>query len=185
MKAICAAVALVLLAQQGKEVKDPDLAIKADMGVSIRRPPKNDEWDFKDKGAFFSSSQLTVAHKVDTISIEIYAQDKAGGLGYYDLKEAANGEFKNISGFKELTEPKKVSTTSQKLPGGGAGNVQASYLEMTFKRSDKPMELRMWVFIGKNQNLYKVTMVNDEGMYKKHQKEADIILSTVQTFKVK
>jgi hypothetical protein len=43
----------------------------------------------------------------------------------------------------------------------------------------------MWVFIGKNQNLYKVMMSCDEGVYKKHQKAADFILSSVETFKPK
>ena len=177
---------VALLALQAKDGKDPNIAIKADIGVSMRRPPKNDEWDFKDKGSFFSNSQLCLTHKVDTIAIEIFCQDKASGFGYYDIKDAANGEYKNISGFASLTEPKKVATSnSAKLPGGGAGNVNSSYLEMTFKKEDKPMELRMWVFIGKNQNLYKVLMTCDEGMYKKHQKVADFALASVDIFKVK
>jgi hypothetical protein len=176
----------LFLAFQGKEVKDPDMAAKVDFGVSIRRPPKNDEWDFKEKGSFFSNSQLCIAHKVDTIAAEIFVQDKATGFGSYDIKEAANSEYKNISGFQTIKEPKKISTSNAKLPNGGAANVQASYLEMTFKRDDKPWELRMWVFIGKaNQNLYKIVLTNEEGIYKKHQKEMDYILGSIQIFKVK
>ena len=177
------AVALGFLTPQGKEVKDPSITIKPDMGVSMRRPPKNDEWDFKDKGVFFSNSHLTATHKVDVLSIEIFAQDKATGFGSYDIKDAANSEYKNISGFKEIMEPKKITAGNSKLPGGGAGNVNASFLEMTFKQDEKLNELRMWVFIGKNQNLYKVIMVNEEGMYKKHQKVADYILSSIDIFK--
>jgi len=180
LKLTAALVALLAL-----QAKDADLVTKPDMGMSLRRPPKNDEWDAREKGSFFSNSQLCVAHKVDTIAIEVFAQDKATGFGSYNIKDAANGEYKNISGFTGLTDAKKVIATNQKLPGGGAGNVQASYLEMTFKKEDKPMELRMWVFIGKNQNLYKVLMTCDEGMYKKHQKAADFILSTIDIFKVK
>ncbi|MBI3856507.1 MAG: hypothetical protein HY293_12540 [Planctomycetes bacterium] len=164
-------------------MKDPTFASKPDMGVSMRRPPKNDEWDFKDKGGFFSNSILLVSHKVDNLNIEVFAQDKATGFGSYDIKDAANGEYKNISGFQGIMDPKKITAASAKLPGGGAGNVQTQYLEMTFKRADKPMELRMWVFIGKNQNLYKIVMTCDEGMYKKHQKVADYILASVDIFK--
>ena len=174
-----------LVAILALQAKDADLVIKADSGMSMRRPPKNDEWDARDKGSFFSNSQLCVAHKVDTIAIEIFAQDKATGFGSYNIKDAANGEYKNISGFAGLTDSKKIAATNQKLPGGGGGNATASYLEMTFKREDKPMELRMWVFIGKNQNLYKVLMTCDEGMYKKHQRAADYILSSIDIFKVK
>lgn len=185
MKTVGMILALGFFAFQGKDSKDKEYASDAGMGVSMRRPPKNDEWDFKEKGGFFSNSQITVVHKVDTISVEIFAQDKATGFGAYNIKDAANSEYSNIAGFKGIMEPKKISVANQKLPGGGAGNVQASFLEMTFKRADKPMELRMWVFIGKNQNLYKVTVACDEGMYKKHQKEADYILSSVETFKPK
>jgi hypothetical protein len=183
MKTVLAVIALAFFVPQGKEQKDPTIAIKADMGVSMRRPPKNDEWDFKDKGVFFSNSTLTATHKVDTLSIEIFAQDKATGFGAYDIKDAANSEYKNISGFNGIMEPKKITANNSKLPGGGGGNATASYLEMTFKRDDKLNELRMWVFIGKNQNLYKVIMVNDEGMYKKHQKVADYILASIDIFK--
>lgn len=183
MKLICTAVALAFLAPQGKEVKDPTIAIKADMGVSIRRPPKNDEWDFKEKGGFFSNSILVVAHKVDALTIEVFAQDKATGFGSYDIKDAANGEFKNISGFTGLTDAKKITAGNSKLPGGGGGGTQTSFLEMTFKKADKLNELRMWVFIGKNQNLYKVIMTCDEGIYKKHQRLADYILSSIEIFR--
>lgn len=182
MKVLFAATALAFFLPQGKEVKDPTIAIKADMGVSMRRPQKNDEWDFKEKGVVFSNSMLTVTHKVDTLSIEIFAQEKSTGLGY-NIKDAANEEYKNLAGAQGIMEPKKIAANNSKLPGGGGGNANASYLEMTFKRDEKLNELRMWVFIGKNQNLYKVIMVNDEGMYKKHQKVADYILGSIDIFK--
>ncbi len=182
---LTAVTAFSLLLACQKEVKDPDIAIKQDFGMSIRRPPKNDEWDFKDKG-FWANSQLVVAHKVDQITIDIVAQDKASGFGYFDTKEGTAKEFTQISTLPGVKDAKKIATTTTKLPGGGAGNVQANYLEMTFKKDDKPMELRMWCFVGKqNQNLYRIYLINEEGLYKKHQKEADLILSTLQIFKVK
>jgi hypothetical protein len=184
MMMISAAIAITLLGFQAKDAKS-EVSTSPTMGVSIRRPPKNDEWDFKEKGGFFANSQLVVCHKVDEIAIEVFAQDKATGFGSYDIKDAARKEFQNISGFQGISEAKQITAGNQKLPGGGAGNVSASYLDMTFKKSDKPMELRMWVFIGKNQNLYKVTMSCDEGIYKKHQKAADFILSSIETFKPK
>jgi len=182
---ISAAIAVTLLGFQAKDNKQSDINSSPTMGVSIRRPPKNDEWYFKEKGGFFSNSQLVVRHKVDEIAIEVFAQEKATGFGSYDIKDAARKEFQNIAGFEGITEAKQIVAGTQKLPGGGAGNVNASYLEMTFKKSDKVMELRTWVFIGKNQNLYKVIMSGDEGTYKKQQKSADYILSSVEIFKPK
>lgn len=182
MKLVCALVALSGFLPQAKE--DKDLAIKADAGVSIRKPPKNDEWDFKEVG-FFTKPAVVVGHKVDELTIEVHEQEKAPGLSAYNLKEIPTAEFKNIAGFAGVTDAKKINSGNQKLPGGGAGNVQASFLEMTFKRDGKPLEIRLWAFIGKNQNLYKVFLTCEEGMYKKHQRFADYILSTVETFKPK
>jgi hypothetical protein len=184
MKGISLAIALgFFIPVQGKEAKDPTIAIKADMGVSIRRPPKNDEWDFKEKGGFFSNSLIVVAHKVDTITVEVFAQDKLADLGSNDLKKAAEAEYKHLAGSQGIMDPKQITTASSKLPGGGGGNAPTAYLEMSFKREEKPTELRMWVFKGNNGFLYKILMVNDEGMYKKHQKMADFILSSVQVFR--
>lgn len=183
MKLMSAALVLGFLFPQGKEVKDPTIAVKAENGFSIRRPPKNDEWDFKEKGGFFANTHAVVSHKVDSITIEVLAIDKAGDAGSNDLKKAAEGEFKNISGFQGIMDPKQITAGTSRLPGGGGGNAPCSYLEMTFKRAEKPQELRMWVFKASNGFAYKIFMINDEGMYKKHQKWADFILSTLQTFR--
>lgn len=182
MKLICAALAFACLGLQAKE--DKDLVSKPDMGISIRKPPKNDEWDFRDRG-FFVKPVVVVAHKVDEVVVEIHEQDKAPGLSSYNLREIPNQEYKYMSNLDGITEAKKITAGTQKLPGGGAGNVQASYLEMTFKKADKLTEFREWFFIGKNQNLYKAVVTCDEGMYKKHQKAVDYILATIDTFKVK
>ena len=164
---------------------DADLSSQPAMGISIRKPTKNDEWTFGGQG-FFSNSALLVTHKVDTLSIDVSVQGKAGGMGYYDPKDAANSEFKNIASFQGVVDAKKLPSKPQKLPGGGASNVIAQFLDMTFKKDDKPMELKMWVFVGKqNQNLYKVTMVCEEGVYKKHQKDADYVLGSITTFREK
>ena len=183
MKSSCVAILVAFFAPQGKEVKDPTITVKAELGVSMRKPPKNDEWAFRDKGVFFSNSHLAVSHKVDTLSIEIFAQEKFSDLGSNDLKKVAEGEYKNISGFQGIMDPKMITASAAKLPGGGGNNAPASYLEMTFKKEEKPNELRMWVFKGSNGNLYKVIMVNEEGIYKKHARIADYILSSIQVFR--
>jgi hypothetical protein len=183
MKLLLAALVLGFFTPQGKEVKDPTITVKAESGFSIRRPPKNDEWDFRDKAGFFSNTQIVVMHKVDAITIEVLAIDKAGDAGSNDLKKAAEGEFKNISGFQGIMDPKQITAGTSRLPGGGGGNAPCSYLEMTFKRAEKAQELRMWVFKGSNGFAYKIFMVNEEGIYKKHQKFADFILSSMQTFR--
>lgn len=182
MKLMSAVLVFGFFFPQGKEAKDPTIALKAENGFSIRRPPKNDEWDFKEKG-FFSNTQAVVSHKVDTVTIEVLAIDKAGDAGSNDLKKAAENDYKNISGVQGITDPKQVTIGASKLPGGGGGGAPCSYLEMTFKLAEKPMELRMWLFKGSNGFAYKVFVTNDEGMYKKHQKWADFILGSLQTFR--
>jgi len=179
--ALCSALVLAALQDTGA---NPDLLYKKEVGVSIMKPPKNEEWGFPEKG-FWTNSQLVVAHKVDTLRIEISYQEKPS-TGYFDPKKAAEGEWTNLSGnanFKEARKNQEIK--SMKLPGGGAGNVNAHVLDMWFKVNDKPTELKMYCFIGReNQGLYKITLSGDEGMYKKHQKWADYILSTIKTWKL-
>jgi hypothetical protein len=163
---------------------NPDLVYKKDSGVSVMKPQKNEEWGFP-KDGFFSNSEIVVGHKVDTLTIDISVQDKAGGLSYYDPKAAADSEYKNIAGFNGVTDAQRQPVKAVKLPGGGAGNVGCHLLEMSFKREGQAKELKMWCFIAKeNQNLVKITLVGDEGMYKKHQKHVDYILSSIKTWKL-
>lgn len=163
---------------------NPDLLYKKEVGVSIMKPPKNEEWGFPAQG-FFSNSQLVVSHKVDSLTIDIFVQDKASGFSAYDPKAAADGEFKNISSFPGVTDVQRQPVKPSKLPGGGANNVNAHILDMSFKREEQAKELKMFCFIAKeSQNFVKITMVGDAGMYKKHQKSVDYILSSVKTWKL-
>ncbi len=183
LKWMIGAAALFALQGQAPPV-DPDLLYKKDLGVSIRKPAKNDEWEFKEKG-FFANSQLVVAHKVDTVMIDIFVSEKAPGATYYDPKAVAEGEYRNISGFADVKDAKKIDIKASKLPGGGAGNVSAHLLDMTFKRGEKNWELKMWCFIGRdNQNLFRVTLSGEEGTYKKHQRMLDPILAGIRTWKL-
>ena len=118
--------------------EDPNSKAKPDMGVAIGKPPKNDEWAFKDQG-FFNGTALSVAHKVDELGIDILAQEN--GTGSFDAKAAADGLYKDIMAANGVTEAKKVDSRTSKLPGGGGGGANANYIEMTFKRNEKLMDL--------------------------------------------
>ena len=185
--AVLALVAGPVLAQDKKDAKgDPDLLYKKESGVSIQKPAKNDEWEFKDNG-FWANSQLCVSHKVDRVFIEVLYQEKATGVASYDPKAAAEGEWKNISGSANFKDCKKVQEIkAAKLPNGGANNPMSYLLDMTFKdKTDKGLEMKMWCFVGKeNQNFYKVSLVCDEGMYKKHQKNIDLMLGSIRLYKI-
>ena len=175
---------LVALAAVQAAAANPDLVYKKEIGISIMKPPKNEEWGFPDKG-FFSNSQIVVAHKVDTVTIDIYSQEKATGLSSYDPKAAADQAYKNISGFAGVTDVQRQPIKPYKLPGNAASGVKADLLDMTFKREGQAKELKMWCFVGReNQNFFSITLVADEGMYKKHQKHVDYILSTIKTWKI-
>ena len=179
-----AAVLLLAVPAQEKNA-NPDLLYKKEIGISISKMPKNDEWDFKDQG-YFSNSQLVVGHRVDTLWIEIFAQDKASGFSSYDTKSSAENMYKNLSTDPKNKDAKKVGDIkAAKLPGNGAGGVGTHMLDMTYTRDDKKYELKSWCFIGKeNQNFYNVVLVCEEGMYKKHQRVADFCLASIRTWKL-
>ena len=174
------------MGQQDKNAKtDPDLLYKKEHGVSIQKPAKNDEWEFKDVG-FFKDMHLVVAHKVDRVFIEIYAQEKAA-TGYYDPKAAAEGSWKSLSTSPDFKDCKKVAEIkSVKLPNGGANNPMSYLVDMTMKdKDDKPLELKSWSFVGKeNQNFYRVVVVGEAGTYKKHQRLLDLMLGSIRLYKV-
>lgn len=174
---------LMLLALQAAP-QNPDLLYKKEIGFSMMKPPKNEEWGFPEKG-FFQGSAAVAAHKVDTLTIDVYCQDKAGGFSYYDPKDAADQAFKSLSTMNGVTDATRQPSKPSKLPGGGAGGVNCHIVDMAFKLEGTAKELKMWNFVGKeNQNFYRITLVGDEGMYKKHQKQVDYILSTVRIWKL-
>jgi hypothetical protein len=186
MKLLCAVIAGVLLAPQQAKNANPDLKYDEKAGISVNKPPKNDEWDFKEKenGAVWKEARFLVSHKVDELRVEI-VQTPPSSQGGYDIAKQNENDFTSIKGTTGIDDAKQIVVKNQKLPGNGAGGVQASYMEMTYKRGEKLVEYRQWVFIGKeNQCLYKAAVHGDEGMYKKHQKVADFILSSIRTWKL-
>lgn len=171
-----------LLAFQGKP--NPDFKYNEKAGISIQKFPKNDEWDFKDMGKFLKDPKFVVAHKVDELIIEV-VQAPPATQGGYDLKKQAETDYSGFSGNPNLTEFKQIAMQPSKLPFGGGNGANAMHYHATFKLMEAPMEMRYWVFIGKeNQCLYIVTLTSAEGAYKKHQKIADFILSQIKTYKI-
>lgn len=179
MKLIIAAVVIGILAQAARE--NPDLKYDPKMGISIQKPPKNDEWDFKDKG-FFTNTKVCLKHKVDELGFDIMHQPPDANGGSFDLKKVSEDSFTNMAGQQGVTDAKRIEIRQTKMPGTG---YSASYMEMTFKRSDKLSEFRQWSFIGReNQFLFRIVLIGDEGMYKKHQKVCDFILANARTWKI-
>ena len=178
---------VLMAASQQKDAKgDPDVLYKKELGVSIQKPGKNDEWEFKDQ-FFFAGTQLCVAHKVDRVGIEIYVQEKAPSGSYYDPKSVAESEWKALAGSNTIKDAKRIGDIKAgKLPNGGANNPMSYFVDATFKdKSDKAMEIKFWCFVGKeNQNLYKVSVTGEEGTYKKHQKLLDLMLGSIKILKV-
>jgi hypothetical protein len=179
MKVVCAAVAIFICAQQQKP--NPDLKYLEKAGISVMKPPKNDEWDFKEKG-FWTQSAFALSHKVDEISFDVRHLAPQPNTSGFDLKKVAEDSFNNIGSQEGFTDAKRIAMNQTKMPGSG---YNAWYLEMTFKRADKLTEWRQWSFVGKeNQQLFMISLHCDEGMYKKHQKVADWILSNIRTWKI-
>jgi hypothetical protein len=172
------------LAQDKKEKTDPDLLWQKEWGFSIQKPVKNEEWEFKDH-MLYTNSHGVVSHKVDRVFIEVFAQEKAGGTSYFDPKAAAESEWKTLS--TEFKDAKKVQDIKvAKLPNGGANNPMSYLLDMTGKdKEGRATELKCWSFVGKeNQYFYRIFLVGDEGMYKKHQKDLDLILGSLKILRI-
>jgi hypothetical protein len=151
------------------------------MGISVSKPPKNDEWDFKDKG-FFTNTKLALNHKVDDLGFDIMFQAPGANGGTFDLKKVSEDSFNNMSSQQGVTDAKRIDLKQTKIPGP---NTNGWYLEMTFKRADKLTEFRQWCFVGReNQQLYQIVLHGDEGMYRKHQKVVDFILANLKTWKL-
>lgn len=189
MKAICAAIFLFGAAQQAK---NPDVIVKEDLGIQIQKPPKNEEWEFKDQGQL-QGSQVVVAHKVDTLTVEIFVQEpegSTGGLsvGVWDPRAAAVSQWESISKSPSFKDAKIKSDPSKgtKLPGGAASGVGAYHLDMTMKtKEEKTLEWKMWVFVAKESRcLVKISIIGEEKLYAKHKRFVDFIVSSLQTLRL-
>ncbi|HLY10493.1 MAG TPA: hypothetical protein VKW04_14415 [Planctomycetota bacterium] len=182
IQTLCVLLAAGLMALQGKP--NSDLKYDEKAGMSIQKPPKNDEWDFKEMGEYAKNPKFVVSHKVDEIMIEII-HIPPPIQGVFDNKKQAETDLAGWAGIKGITEVKQVSMAAGKLPLGGGNGANAWTYEVSFKAAEKPVELHEWVFIGKeNQCQYIVMLHGDPGMYKKHQKNVDFILGQIRTYKI-
>lgn len=184
-------IALLLLAssQEAKNA-NPDLYFLQEWGVSVNKPPKKEEWEFKTSKGKLQNSQLIVGHRVEDLSIEIFVQAPPVNTGLqvssYDPKDACEKEYEFRSTSEGFKDVKKVKLENVNLPGKGAGGVRAWYLEMTMKdNTDATLEWRMYAFVGReNQCFYKIMIIGGEKIFEKNKREVDFILSTVRIWRL-
>lgn len=176
-----AALSLALLLLQAE---NPDLKYAKSQGVSIQKPPKLEEWGFRDQG-WFKAACLTVAHKVDGLIIDVISNVPPNANGW-DVKKVADNAFTGITSNPGFTEGTRKAFRQARLPGGGGNNAQAWFLELTMKDpAGKLMEMSSWFFVAReNGHLIQVSVLGEPGLYKKHQRIVDVILSTVKTWKI-
>jgi hypothetical protein len=167
--------------------KNPDVATVKEWGITLQRPKKKEDWQFKTTDGRVRSAQLIVAHRVEPVSVEIVVQPPRND-GSFEPKSIAEEEWKVQSTNSDYTDSKKKRDVADgTLPGKGAGGARAWFLDMAMKYKDtgKPFEWRMWCFVSReNRHLYKVNVIGDEGVYEKNKKEIDYIISTIKLFKV-
>jgi hypothetical protein len=177
--------AFLLLAQA--QAENPDMKYKPELGISINKPPKLEEWGFKDKG-FWTGAHVSVAHKVDSLTIDILGEappESAGNnAAYWDVKGSLENHWGSVTNQAAFQDAKRIDFKQARLPGNGAGGVNAWHLNGTFNLNGTPTEYRAWCFVGKESKVvYIVTMACDEGMYKKHQRVVDFILGSIRCWK--
>lgn len=182
MKGAFVAVLGLLLAQ----APEADIKYLKEKGISIQKPAKKDEWQFKDSGKL-TRSQIVVAHVVDDVSIEVYSEELEADKVNYDPKYSMEQSWKRISSdgqYKDAKQAKKLSMGN--FPGRAASGVKVWILDMTMKLSDgAAIEWKQHCFIGhENRAGYIVHVVTKEGMYAKHKADIDLILSSLRTYKI-
>lgn len=180
MKELLGALALFSSLQQA----NPDFLQKENLGLSIQKPPKNDEWEFREKGQF-EASLVVVGHRVDTLTVEIFVQEPA--TGYYDPKAEVDKQWESMSLKLKDAKKKNDHKKATKLPGNAASGVNAYWLDVSWKESDgKTVEMKNWHFVAKeNRCYYSVKVVGEEKLYDKHKKFVDYIVSSLKTFRIK
>jgi hypothetical protein len=172
-----------LAAQQSSEA---DVRYLKEKGISIQKPAKKDEWQFKDSGKL-RASQIILAQVVDDISIEIYSEELDTDKINYDPKATLERDWKLRSSdgqYKEAKQVKKIEATN--FPGRAASGVKVWLLDQTFKLQDgSAFEWKEYCFIGhENRSGYVVNVLSKGGMYAKHKEEIDLILSSIKTYKI-
>ncbi len=182
------ACALAVLAFQAKG--NPDLHYNEELGISVMKPAKSEEWEFKTEGGRFKGTKVIVAHRVDDLTIEVLYDPPVANTGLsissFDIKKAAEGTYDNLNGDQNLKDAKKKESKGSKLPNNGGGGANAHLVEMSIKnKADKTFEVKIWAFVGReNQSLYRIVYWAEEGLYKKHQRPVDYILGTFKTWKL-
>ncbi len=179
-------IAAILLVGGAQEKTNPDLHYDKEMGFSIQKPPKKEEWEFKTSGGKLPDSQIIVAHRTEDLSVEIGSEPPGEDLGYFDPKAIVEDIWKNISKSELFKEAKKKKLESTLLPGKAAGGVRAWFLDMVLKdQEDKVLEWKIYVFVGKeNQCLFKISIMGGEGTYEKNKKDLEYILSSIKTWRL-
>lgn len=180
------AATLIVLAQAKTP---PDLHLDAKLGVSIQKPPKKEEWEFRTSGLKISNATLSVVNKVESIAVEILVIEPPANAGrplnQTDLKPSVEAEFEAQSKSPNFTEVKKKKLEEAALPGNAAGGAKSVYLEMAVKdKNGAEFEWRLWTFIAKESKyLVKINILTAPGEYEKNKKDLDQIISTLRTFK--
>lgn len=175
---------LLCLAALLPQADNPDLKYAREQGVSIQKPPKLEEWGFRDQG-WFKAACLTVAHKIDGLIVDVVSNAPPNANGW-NVKAVADNAFTGITSNPGYTEAARKGLRQARLPGGGGGNAAAWLLELSMKDpAGKPLEMSCWFFVAKeNGHLIQVNVVGEAGLYKKHQRAVDGILSTIRTWKI-
>jgi len=165
--------------------EDPNLKYLADRGFSISRPPKKDEWQFKDKG-HFTKSQAIVINVVDDMSVEMYSQVLDSNKLGYDCKATLETLWTETSSngmYKDVKQIGKIAQTV--LPGGGANGNKVFLLDMTLTMDSGPMEWKAYCFNSSvNRGVYLIYVLSKQGLYAKHKADVEFILGSVKTYKL-
>ena len=175
--------------------KDKNLWYDKDLGISVRKPPKKEEWKFEsDKTKLrLGDSKFAVKHVVSEVTIEFALFLKPAPPSEQKNFNADSAEYNLKSYLDSITvgpyykKVKKKPIVKGYLPRKADGGARAWSVEMNVTlQNDVELEWKMWTYVTKaSRSLCYVNVLGPPGSYKKHRKEIEAILSTLRTYKVK
>lgn len=165
--------------------EDPNLKYLPERGFAISKPPKKDEWQFKDKGRF-QMSQAIILNVVDDMSIEMYSQVLDNNKLGYDPKLTLENLWTQTSSngmYKDVKMVGKIAATT--LPNRGAGGQRVWLLDMTLTTDGGPMEWKAYCFSSnENRGAYLIYVYSKQGLYAKHKADVEYMLGSVKCYKL-
>jgi hypothetical protein len=189
MRLIGSAVTLLSALAFAQE-KQETVKVIEEKGVAMYKP-KDEAWELRtDGGKIYKETCVLVSHRVESFTIEVLVATKQDNQTWKPMKEVAD---EVASGFEKDNEGKAIegrkvrkrNSTEKVFPGAGAPKGWFLDLEIDDRGNKTP--IRMYLFVDKQNpnHQLRVSITGSDELYKKFEKDVNMVLASLKTFKVK